>query len=670
MKFRHLLPVLALCSPLAALAVPAYPGLVKHTNPDGSSVEIRIHGDEFFSYITDAQGKWLMECDEAGQWKVMQRGGVNMQATAENIELLKNFEDASFARSATPGMKYAELSSEDGRSLFPCTGSGNYLIVLLQYSDTKFSMSDPQKYYNDWFNKENFEDGDIKLSARDYYRKVSNGKFTPNFVVSPVVTLPASSAFYTGGNKYRYFSQAIRTALRELETNGFDFSRFDLDHNGQIDNVYFIYAGYGQADTGLESTIWPHASSFSGTYGGLSGGRYACSNELRGSHRYLNDKTKTGIGTFCHEFGHVLGLPDMYDPEYKADCEKLTPGDWSIMCNGSYLGDGCLPASYAAYDRWACRWMEFTDLTDGQTHTLAPLTTESKAYRLKAATTNTSLNEYFVFENRTQQDIDTHIPGSGLLIWHVDWDYGVWRSNRVNSTASHMRLTVMPPDGLTVRDAAWPSTGSFGNFIYKGMPNEFKTFNATEASWTPGIFNITYNKDTKVASFLYNTNPQVYSEMPTNVNKYLKADNTGFRVGFTAAPGATGYIVTVQRRNSSGNLYYVDGYNNKTVNGTEFAVNETSAMMNQEHKMVIRALGTEMPSSASYESEWFKPVNLGVNGIDIDNDFNIEVENGNIIAPEGAQVFNMSGIAAGTQNLTPGVYIVRYGAKTVKVVVR
>lgn len=673
MKFRHLLPVLALCSPMAALAVPAYPGLVKQTNPDGTTIEVRIHGDEFFSYYTDAQNKWIMERDETGMWVIAERGGAKLAVNAENVNLLRQYEEASFSRADMGGMKYAELSYEDGRSKFPCTGSGNYLIVLLQYSDTKFSMADPQAYYNDWFNKENFVDGDIKISARDYYRKVSSNKFTPNFVVSPVITLPASSKFYTGGNKYRYFSQAIRYAMQQLDQQGFDFSRFDLDHDGTIDNVYFIYAGFGQADTGDENTIWPHASSFSGLYGGLYGGRYACSNELRGSHKYLNDKAKTGIGTFCHEFGHVLGLPDMYDPNYDPACEALTPGDWSIMCNGSYLGDGCMPASYAAYDRWACRWMEYTDVTDGQKHTLAPLTTEAKAYRLKAATTNSAKTEYFLFENRTKQDIDTYIPGNGLLIWHVDWDYDIWRMNRVNSDASHMRLTVMPPSGKTPNYANWPATGVFGNMIYNGSPNTFKTFNAVSSTWTPGVFNISYDNDSKQASFDYYAQPQTYNENVTEAEAYRKGENdkTGFKIHWKPATGAQSYLVTVQRRNTSGSMYYVDNYNNRVVTGTDVVVNESEAMMKQENMFIIRPVGSTMPSTQQYESSWFRPIDLnGVTSVLDDTEFNVTVENGNITAPAGARVFNMQGIETGTRNLGNGIYVVVYGTKTVKVVVR
>lgn len=679
MKLRNLLPALAMCAPMAAMAVPAFPGLIKQVNPDGKTVEIRLRGDEHFSYATDAAGKYVMEQDALGYWRVAERGGARLAVSAETVNLLRSEQDADFSRSSVASLpKYAELSETDGRSKFPCLGEGKFLVVLLQYKDTKFSMDDPQAYYNDWFNKANFVDEDIKLSARDYYLKVSDGKFKPTFVVSPVVTLPATSKYYVGsGGKYSLFSVAINQALTQLALDGFDFTRFDLDNDGVIDNIYFIYAGFGQADTGDQTTIWPHSSSFSGTFGGKRGGRYACSNELRGSHRYLNDKRKTGIGTFCHEFGHVLGLPDMYDPNYDPACEALTPGDWSIMCNGSYLGDGCLPASYAAYDRWACRWLELTDIADGENISLDPLVNASpKAYRLKVPTAS-NYSEYYILENRTKTDIDTHVPGSGMLIWHIDYDYWVWRSNRANSTADHMRITVMPPSGRTRSEAHWPGEGPYGTLIANGLPTALEPFNTvTDPAWNPCLHSIAYDTETQKATATFTHHPATYEGV---VNAKAGTETEGFRIGFPALPDASGYIITVKRRNSSGSEYFVDGYNEKLVTVNNPLVRESSAMMNQENRFTIRAMGQILPSTKVFQSEWVKPNTLpaydkswetgAVGGIDAD-DLDITVEGGNIVAPEGARVYNMQGIETGTQNLANGIYIVRAGRKTVKVVVR
>ena len=328
MKLKYFLPLLALGMPLLSNAVPAYPGVIGSTNPDGSVVEIRLHGDEYFSYATDAEGVNILERNSEGYWVQAMRNGAPLLNVPADIERLQQ---ESSNLTTREGNRFARVG-EDGRSLFPTQGSNRFLIVLMQYRDTKFSMEDPQAFYTRWFNEENFQHDDLNHSARDYYMAASNNIFQPTFDVSPVVTLPKTSKYYVGGNKYSLFSEAIRVSLATLDNNGFDFTPYDADNDGKIDNVYFIYAGYGQADTGDTNCIWPHKSDMSYyglRYDGLLMTAYACSNELRGSQHYnTKDGALEGIGTFCHEFGHVLlGLGDeyvggvSYNDMYPADVE-------------------------------------------------------------------------------------------------------------------------------------------------------------------------------------------------------------------------------------------------------------------------------------------------------------------------------------------------------------
>lgn len=677
MKFRHLLPVLAMCSPLAALAVPAYPGLIRQQSPDGSVVEIRLQGDEYFSYATDASGQWLMKADENGRYAIAMQNGARVAATAENIEALRaEMEPAAVQRLGTGG-RYARLDT-DGRSLFPTVGQGNkFLVVLLEYKDVKFTMSDPVDYYTRWLNQVGFNEGDLHVSAYEYFSENSYGKFKPNFVVAPKVTLPKSSKYYVGSGKYALFSLAISTALDELESNGFDFSQFDVDNDGKIDMVYFIYAGYGQADTGDTNTIWPHKSDMSAyglRYDGKLLSLYACSNELRGgSHYYSKDLVKEGIGTFCHEFSHVLGLPDLYDPNYSSSTEAQLPGDWSLMCNGPYLDDSRTPPGYSAYDRWVCRWMEYTDLTSGQEHNLPALGDSPVAYRLKVPTTN-GKTEYYVFETRYKERWDAFLPQSGMLVWHVDYDESVWNSNRVNSTAGRARCTVIPPVGCHINQAAWPASGVYGNFIATGFPNALVPANSyNQSSFKFAISPIVFNAGEKKTTFRYEQNPVLYSEVPNNVNAWRNTDagQKGFNVNFTAPDGATGYLVTVERRNSSGNVFTVDGYDNRRIESTFFTVNESEAMMAQPHRVQIRAIGPMLPSSAVYDSGFtINPATLAVGTVtadDLRND--IRVENGRIIAPEGAVVRNMAGMTVNPEAIPAGIYLVTLGSQTVKVLV-
>ncbi len=679
MKFRHILPILAMVSPLASLAVPAYPGLLTVKNPDGVAVQIKLHGDEYFSYATDAEGKLIYERNIDGAWQVAQRNGVVLTATAENIEMLRAEEMSIPGRQQMFDLnngqgRYARLGPDE-RSMFPCSGEGDFLVILLAYRNTPFSMEDPQAFYTRWFNEKDFTYGDLKGSARDYYMSVSGGKFKPNFVVAPVVTLPKSSSFYVGSNKYANFAAAISTAVQTLDQQGFDFSRFDMDNDGKIDNIYFIYAGYGQADTGDTETIWPHKSSMENyriTLDGKLLTAYACSNELRGSAHYYNkDGVKAGIGTFCHEFGHVLGLPDLYDPAYSVSTEAQIPGDWSLMCNGPYLNDGITPAGFSAYDRWVCRWMEFEEMKGGNTYTLNPLSEEMKAYRLNVPTTDGG-SEFFIFESRSKTGYDAYLPGNGMLIWHVDYDEGIWNQNRVNSTAGRPRCSVVIPDGMNVARSMWPSGSTiYGQCISPGLPNELKPFRNYNASmFTPTISDISYDANTRQSTFKYKDDAVAFDGVINDVKVWRNDEQKGFNVDWTPVQGATGYIVTVKRYNSTGASFIVDNYENKLISGTSIVIREDLPLMNQQHIVSVRAYG-DLPSTRLYETEKFVPATLGVGEVGFENAEMVYGTRGGIVAPEGSQIYTLAGMQVTAEQLPAGIYLVRTpSGKTVKVVVR
>lgn len=679
MKLKYFLPLLALGMPLLSNAVPAYPGVIGSTNPDGSVVEIRLHGDEYFSYATDAEGVNILERNSEGYWVQAMRNGAPLLNVPADIERLQQ---ESSNLTTREGNRFARVG-EDGRSLFPTQGSNRFLIVLMQYRDTKFSMEDPQAFYTRWFNEENFQHDDLNHSARDYYMAASNNIFQPTFDVSPVVTLPKTSKYYVGGNKYSLFSEAIRVSLATLDNNGFDFTPYDADNDGKIDNVYFIYAGYGQADTGDTNCIWPHKSDMSYyglRYDGLLMTAYACSNELRGSQHYnTKDGALEGIGTFCHEFGHVLGLPDLYDPQYASNTESQIPGDWSIMCNGPYLDDSRTPPTYTAYEKWVCRWIEYEDIADGTSYTMAPLATAPRGIRLEVPTTNSNLSEYYVIENRTRTGWDSYIPGDGMLIWHIDFNSSVWDSNRVNSTAGHPRCTPVVPPNCGMRKANWPAAGLYGNVISPSFDTKLQPFNTYSNSFTPNILNIAYDNESHNLTFRYALNPEMFDGVTTSITPEYLDDankNKGFTLHWSPVEGAVDYAVTVQRFNSAGtSSYYVDNYNDKKVGDvTTCKINESSAMMNQKHRVTVRAINADFPSTQTYSIEFTpatdcQPYGSGVDDIDMDQVV-IEGGVGCVNAPAGAVVYNMSGIATGNDNLPAGIYIVRYGNIARKVIVR
>lgn len=686
MKLRHLLPVAMLSLPMLSQAVPAYPGILSMANPDGSRVELRLMGDEAFSYLTDANGVNLYEKNSNGFWVKAVRDGAQLLNVPADIARLRSEQtdgegDGSIIRSNLPS-RFGRVG-DDGRSLFPTTGQNlKFCVVLLEYKDTKFSMEDPQAFYTRWFNEENFTYNDLTHSARDYYIDSSKGAFKPTFVVSPVVSLPKMSSFYVGSNKYSNFALAIYYALSELEEKGFDLSQFDMDNDGKIDNVYFVYAGYGQADTGDATTIWPHKSDLSSanrSYCGKQFGPYATSNELRGSSHYTKkDGAIQGIGTFCHEFGHVLGLPDLYDPSYESATESQLPGDWTLMCNGPYLDDSRTPPTFSSYEKWLCRWLEYDEATPNTHYTLNPLANEAKAVRISVPKpgSTTPSNEYYLLENRTRTGFDKFLPADGLIIWHVDFDGDVWTANRVNATAGRPRCSLMTPKGEQIKNGYWPASNLYGTFIAPGYENSFKPFNTYNTdAFTPHVLNIRYDKDAQVASFDYRTSAELYNGVPKNVRAFLRPNNAkGFELYWDRAEGATDYSVSIIRYSTQDTNrqwpYTVDNYVDRLVgNVTSCSVTENLAMMAQPHVITIRAIGESFPSSEVYEFETVPNDLTGVAGVEAEG-AEIFGENGRIVAPEGAQAFTLSGTRVALENLPAGIYMVRYGATTTKVVVK
>ena len=195
-----------------------------------------------------------------------------------------------------------------------------------------------------WLNKPGYSDNGATGSARDYYYDNSNGVFEPIFDVYGPIKLSQNMAYYgandSSGND-KNPEQAVKEACQAID-NIVDFSNYDLDGDGEVDLVYMVYAGKGEADGGSSNTIWPHQWNLSSAgvnliLDGKTVDRYACGSELNGSGSI------DGLGTICHEFGHAMGLPDFYDTDYDTNGQGRTLLDYSLMDSGSYNNDGWTP---------------------------------------------------------------------------------------------------------------------------------------------------------------------------------------------------------------------------------------------------------------------------------------------------------------------------------------
>lgn len=310
-------------------------------------------------------------------------------------------------------------------------------------------------------------------SALDFYTAQSRGIYTPKFDVYGPVQLSQNMAYYGGnvnGSDARV-PELVKEAC-ELLDGQVDFSQYDTNGDGYVDNVYVFYAGYGENDGGGASCIWPHSWSLHYTMtcpelDGVKIDRYACSNELR--FTYDGSLDPTTIGTFCHEFGHVLGQPDVYATDYS---DSFTPGSFDCMDHGSYNNDSRTPPNFSAYERYALEWLEPIEIKSATTINMLPLGDGGNVYKFTLDPDTPT--DYFLFENRQQTGWDTYIPGHGMLVWHIDFNKSIWDANKPNNTPSHQRIDLIEADGVLSDGSQsadpFPGTKNIGEFTASTTP--------------------------------------------------------------------------------------------------------------------------------------------------------------------------------------------------------
>ena len=468
-------------------AIPAYPKPLKVKQADGSWLTIQMRGDEHGHYVMTSDGIPLVfnaqqRNYEYADWKdgKVQASGIKAAEASERTAKVKAFVKSQDKSAILESFKRARLqqlqqvlSARRNVSLkassnpqkeklnnFPTIGEVHSLVILVQFADTKFSTvgGDAYQFFNKMLNESGFTySNGANGSARDFYLNSSNGRFQPQFDVFGPVTLPKNYAYY-GANQGGSIDNPVRLEqfVREACTLAdplVDFSQYDHNKDGYIDNVYFFYAGKGEADSGDGNAIWPHSAYYSDMakeaglsetslkLDGIEVGNYTCSNEINGS--FIKPQP-AGIGTFVHEFGHVLGLADHYD--VNSGMSTFTPGTFDTMAMASYNNNGNTPAAFSAYERACLGWLDLTVLKNGvdSLNVLPDLNDSNKAYVVPVGGTNDE--EYFIMENRQQKGWDQYIPGHGMLLWHIDYDAKVWEKNEVNITASHQRIDIVEAD--------------------------------------------------------------------------------------------------------------------------------------------------------------------------------------------------------------------------------
>lgn len=348
-------------------AAPAFPGKQTVTQPDGTTIEVRVVGDErFHTLVTDADALPIAR-DADGEYRYRMADGSLSAVAAHNLgertaaeaDFLraniadisvarlverqrainpKRFENAIAARKAKAPARAgaAKAPLADQFTDCPTTGVRRIPVIFVQYTDIKFKSSDPKQTFATYFNEG-------ASSGRQYFIDNSNGVYQPQFDLYGPVTLPNNRKYY-GGNDDYYDSdqrpgQMVADACTALDGQ-INFKDYDTNGDGYVDAVILLYAGNGEQYTyqNIPDAIWPHKWELSASdYGttltldGVKIDNYGCFNELYGTSA---SSTKIdGIGVFCHEFSHALGLPDLYYTG-NGNVDYYGMGSWSLMCQG------------------------------------------------------------------------------------------------------------------------------------------------------------------------------------------------------------------------------------------------------------------------------------------------------------------------------------------------
>lgn len=502
MKKLYLMLSMLFAFGTAANAVPAKKLQKVITLANGTQVSVELRGDEYLSWWegTDGTAYRTTATDE----NVFEAFDLEAQKPAAAARRART-EQGRVARLAR--VKNSLKGADDkmrglGGDHITYKGVKKGLVVLVDFKNKKFADGHDLEYYKNVINGKDFSDEEEGYvgSVRDYFLAQSNGQFELDFDVVGPVTMSKNYGYYGNDGAYQKDEKVyemIKEACDGIKDK-VNLKNYDWDGDGEADQVFFLYAGLGQASGGSNSTIWPHESELRywpcGVLSYPTGkiNTYACANELQpetqGSSRYIS----AGIGTICHEFSHCLGFADMYDTTGGGGYGMSV---FDVMDQGSYNGNGFVPCNYTAFERIYAGWVEPIELIDPAT--VKDMKSVSDYGRPFIMYNYKNTNEYFLLENRQNTGWDKGLYGSnGLLIVHVNYVPSRWANNSVNSSAEKIQCcTVVNADGSR-ENTQYSLQGDLYPYEVKGvtMNDEFTDDSEPAAKL--------YNKNTDGSSVL------------------------------------------------------------------------------------------------------------------------------------------------------------------------
>ena len=454
--------MLVLSCALAAVAVPAKPGWHSLTQSDGTVLKVQAVGNAFNHALLTSDGLMVAMGDDGDFYynssltglTTMRAHEPNLRTASENAFISAQRSHLTMPKKDMPSYRSNSSRATGGSNAsadVPALGTRKVPIILVEFKDKKFKNTREQII-------QAMLTGNT--SVQQYFIDQSNGKYDPDFEVFGIYTLSQNRQNYGGNNSSgddKGLGLMVTEACQMAAADGVSFNRFDTNSDNYCDVVIVIYAGVGeaQASYSVPNAIWPcnwnlQAASYY-NMGGNGAFRpngsnvyvnnFAVFNEVHGSND--NGSTIDGIGTFCHEFGHCLGLPDFYDTNYGG---HYGMGYWDIMDTGCYANDTYTPVGYSAYEKKFMGWVDYVVPNPGTYYTL-PIWNQKNEETDKALLLQSDLNnnEFFIIENRRQQGWDRYLPAQGLLIHHITYSASRWEANTPNNQNIQL-ITIMPAD--------------------------------------------------------------------------------------------------------------------------------------------------------------------------------------------------------------------------------
>lgn len=561
LKQLSLIICLMLCS-LTTWAAKAESIPVQVRQADGSVVTVILRGDEHINWYTTLDGVLLVQGADNNYYigKVEKSG--NLIATKQlaheahtrsqvELNLIAKQDKEKFFAYVNKIAEESENtydnspltrgpiidSAYNGVPYFPHTGSPKALVILAEFQDTTFTIQDTKKVFTNYLmNEDHFSDKRYNQDqnykgVRGYFKDCSYRKFTPVFDVVGPIKLPQAHAVYGAGNDRMDLLLADACAAVDGMVN---FADYDANNDGIVDLVYVIYAGHSANTSGNKDTnIWPKSGTItiSNKFDGKSIRRYGVSNELNGSEKTSkNNKKINGIGLFCHEFSHTLGLPDIY--AYNTDAENQDNQGmeyWDIMDGGTGIRGGRVPASYLAWEREVMGWMNIDELKNDITiNNLKSIDNDGKAYKIVNPKNS---NEYIVLQSIQKgawnQGWGDNTYGKGLFAYRISYKSGkVNIFDYPNNLKGKPRVIPIPADGKILAAAnaggklnVYTAQLNGDPYPYNGINkiDKFTMYDGTILKWS--IFDIVENDAERYVSFKFKNNETTGIQSPSIIER-------------------------------------------------------------------------------------------------------------------------------------------------------